>query len=62
MEKRDTPSLQTMENAPLVLFVRGRSRLEKPMLAVVGTRRSTFYGQQVARALGRVAAERVASC
>lgn len=57
-EKGYPPSLQTMENAPLVLFVRGRSRLEKPMLAVVGTRRSTFYGQQVARALGWVAAER----
>ncbi|MDD2207051.1 MAG: DNA-processing protein DprA [Aminobacterium sp.] len=50
--------LEKMENAPLVLYVRGNYSFKKPILSVVGTRRSTYYGQQVARALGRVAADK----
>jgi DNA processing protein len=45
------PLLQEIADPPLGLFVRGRL-LSAPLVAVVGSRRATSYGRQVARLLG----------
>ncbi|MBI5156779.1 MAG: DNA-protecting protein DprA [Acidimicrobiia bacterium] len=48
--------LAVIADPPDVLFVRG-SLPPAPMVAVVGTRRSTAYGRSLARAFGRAVAE-----
>ncbi len=46
--------LRDLEDPPAVLHVRGnRDVLDEPSLAVVGARRASAYGLEVARALGR---------
>ena len=43
------PSLRNVPGAPLVLYVKGDVKaLSKPMIAMVGTRRSTTYGRDLA--------------
>ncbi len=49
-------SLDRYEDAPDVLFVRG-GLPPQPGVAIVGTRRCTAYGRELARAYGRAAAE-----
>jgi DNA processing protein len=50
--------LRTIYDPPPVLYLRGASEiLERPMAAVVGSRRATPYGLTVARALGRGAGD-----
>ncbi len=47
------PALVDDVEAPVVLFHRGRpDLLAGPRVAIVGTRRCTFYGRDVARAMG----------
>ncbi len=47
------PALVEDVEAPVVLFHRGRpDLLAGPRVAIVGTRRCTFYGRDVARAMG----------
>jgi len=47
------PGLLDLEDPPAVLFLRGDpSLLEREVVAVVGSRRSTEYGRRVARDLG----------
>ncbi len=48
--------LDRFEDAPDLLFVRG-SLPDRPGVAIVGTRRCTAYGRELARAYGRVVAE-----
>lgn len=51
------PLLRVIPDPPLVLFVRGEvALLAEPMVAIVGSRRHTRYGAEVAAELGRVAA------
>lgn len=53
------PLLKEIPDAPLVLYVRGDVKaLAQHAVAVVGTRRPTAYGNQVARRLARDLAER----
>ena len=48
--------LDRYEDAPDLLFVRGQLPLQ-PGVAIVGTRRCTSYGRELARAYGQAAAE-----
>ncbi len=48
--------LDRYEDAPDLLFVRGRLP-QQPGVAIVGTRRCTSYGLELARAYGRAAAD-----
>jgi DNA processing protein len=48
--------LDRYEDAPDLLFVRGQLA-QQPGVAIVGTRRCTAYGRELARAYGRAAAE-----
>lgn len=53
------PLLKEIPDPPLVLYVRGDAKaLSRHAVAVVGTRRPTAYGLQVARRLARDLAER----
>jgi DNA processing protein len=53
------PLLKQIPDPPLVLYVRGNARiLAQHAIAVVGTRRPTAYGLQVARRLARDLAQR----
>lgn len=53
------PLLRQIPDAPLVLYVRGDAKvLAQHAVAMVGTRRPTTYGLQVARRLARDLAER----
>jgi DNA processing protein len=53
------PLLRQIADPPLVIYIRGDARaLARHSLAVVGTRRPTPYGLQVARRLARDLAER----
>lgn len=53
------PQLKQIADAPLVLYVRGGVKaLSEPAVAIVGTRRPTAYGGQVAGRLARELAER----
>src|SRR2546425_8849697 len=53
------PLLREIPDPPLVLYVRGDSKvLSRHTVAMVGTRRPTAYGLQVARRLARDLAER----
>jgi DNA processing protein len=46
------PALHDLSNPPAVLWMAGdRCMLTEPIVAVVGTRRSTAYGQRIAREL-----------
>jgi DNA processing protein len=50
-------SLIELADAPKTVFTRGRADvLDRPVVAVVGTRRSTPYGERVARAVATVLA------
>ena len=50
-------SLVELGDAPKTIFARGRADvLQRPVVAVVGTRRSTPYGERVARAVATVLA------
>jgi DNA processing protein len=52
------PSLAADHEAPAVLFAQGDlAALDHPRVAMVGTRRCTHYGRDVARQLGRQLAE-----
>ena len=52
------PALGTDHEAPAVLFVQGDlAAMAHPRVAIVGTRRCTHYGRDVARQLGRQLAE-----
>jgi len=46
--------LRELRDAPPVLYVRGALRPSGPAVAVVGTRRPSAYGRDVARSLGEV--------
>ncbi|MED5370431.1 MAG: DNA-processing protein DprA [Myxococcota bacterium] len=63
LESPDYPrQLLELEKPPPVVFLRGRAELlDREGLAVVGSRRCTPYGRQVARSLGRGCAERGAT-
>lgn len=50
------PALAGLADAPFFLFVRG-SVSDLPAVAIVGTRRCTRYGLDLARAFGRVVSE-----
>jgi DNA processing protein len=53
-DPRYPPLLATLEDAPAVLFVRGRlPEANRPCVAIVGTRRASAYGELVAETLGR---------
>jgi DNA processing protein len=50
--------LRTIPYPPMYLFVQGRmDLLDRPAIAIVGTRKPTYYGMEVAKYLGREAAE-----
>ena len=51
-------SLKKIYDPPLVLYVRGFLRGDEPALAVVGTRRPTYYGKQQAEKLAGALAMR----
>jgi DNA processing protein len=52
------PALRVIPDPPLVLFATGDlALLGEPMVAIVGSRRHTRYGAEVATELGRVAAQ-----
>jgi len=57
IEHPDYPeTLKKIYDPPLVLYVRGHLRRDEPALAVVGTRRPTYYGrQQAAKIAGSLA-------
>ncbi|MFP3949154.1 MAG: DNA-processing protein DprA, partial [Longimicrobiales bacterium] len=51
------PALEALHDPPPVLFLRGRSEvLDRPSVAVVGSRRATAYGRRSAEILGATAA------
>jgi DNA processing protein len=51
---RYPPLLEEIHDPPLILYARGNlDALEQPLLAVVGTRRPTYYGLQMAEGLAR---------
>lgn len=55
-------SLLECPDRPRTLWARGRlDVLDRPCVAIVGTRRATAYGERVARELGRVLAQAGAS-
>ncbi len=47
------PLLRELEDAPLGLYRRGGHAFDRPCVAIVGSRRTTLYGQATARMLGR---------
>jgi DNA processing protein len=52
-------ALREIHDPPLILYAKGHlDALEHPLVAVVGTRRPTFYGLQMAEGLGRDLGER----
>lgn len=44
--------LKETENPPLGLYVRGNWRVDRPSVAIVGTRKASAYGKRVAETLG----------
>ncbi|WP_286847880.1 MULTISPECIES: DNA-processing protein DprA [Aminobacterium] len=55
-EKNFPSHLLNLKDTPLVLYVRGHLAPQKRKVAVVGTRRSSSYGQHIAQALGKLGA------
>lgn len=50
-------ALQVIQDRPCVLYLRGRGVMwERPCVAVVGTRRATWYGRRVAREISEALA------
>ncbi len=47
------PLLRELADAPLGLYRRGGYAFDRPAVAIVGSRRTTLYGQATARMLGR---------
>ncbi|MCZ6673883.1 MAG: DNA-processing protein DprA [Verrucomicrobia bacterium] len=47
------PLLKEIYDPPIGLYWRGKYVLDRPTVAIVGSRRTTVYGRQVARKLGR---------
>jgi DNA processing protein len=47
------PLLRELADAPLGLYRRGNYTFDAPCIAIVGSRRTTLYGQATARMLGR---------
>jgi DNA processing protein len=45
--------LKTIEQPPIVLYVLGEADFSVPTIAMVGTRKPSFYGKRVAQVLGR---------
>jgi len=52
------PLLREIHDPPLGLYRKGAYGFEQPCIAVVGSRRATFYGQAVAKRLGAELAQR----
>lgn len=54
IEQKNYPILlKQIKNPPKTLYYRGNLLLNKPCIAIVGTRRFSLYGKQVALELGR---------